>query len=734
MTSFFEYQDEARQQTQKLLWIFAATVMTLIGLIYAVTLAILKATGVNLFIQSDCGFPPGVSGTLYLSNEQIAACRISDWWQPHLFMGIATVTLGVIICASLFKIDQLQQGGSVVAIALGGQRLDISVANPQEQMLLHVVEEMAIASGTPVPPVYLLPDRGINAFAAGFTTNDAVLGITQGCIQKLSRDQLQGVVAHEFSHILNGDMRLNLRLLGVTHGLLALFFTGRVLARACYGGSSDRKGNATLALLLISFLLMVTGLIGVVAGRLIKSAIAREREYLADASAVQFTRNPLGLAGALQRIELDEYGSEINHPEAESYCHLFFSDGTQEGLFQTVLNFTGQTFASHPPLQNRIARLGKSAGLTKAQLIAQLKQQRDEAQATTAPSQPGAPRQTRFPLGLDPQDLGQVQVLGGTFARADNSMIMGLTGASQPHPPQSPVQQVMAQVGQLNPAQLAQAQALLAQLPAELREVVHSPEGAIAVVYGLLLDRQNKAGRDRQLALLKQLESPALLQQTAKMALAAAELPTQSRLPLLELAIPSLRSHSPEQCQQLLKRFDQLAQADGQWSLEECILRLVLRHRLRPQLDPNSIPTSGKIAQLKLVQPEIHQVLTVLAKAGHPKDPAAASQALNVGLLELFDAAQAMALPPVQCKLTHLGQSLDRLSQAVPRLKQKVLSACSRTALCDGQVTQAEMELLRAIALLLDCPIPPQIVAQVSPSPAQPAQQPPSPSISPAKV
>ena len=210
---------------------------------------------------------------------------------------------------------------------------------------------MAIASGTPVPPVFLLEDSGINAFAAGYLPGDAVIGVTRGAVDNLSRDELQGVIAHEFSHIFNGDMRTNIRMIGVLHGLLALSLIGHLLLRifATRNVSSDSKDKGGAFLMGIGLAMIILGSVGSALGGLIKAAISRQREYLADASAIQFTRNPLGIGGALKRIGGLISGSRLEHPNASIASHMYFAQGVFEG-------FTG-LMATHPPLPKRIAAI-----------------------------------------------------------------------------------------------------------------------------------------------------------------------------------------------------------------------------------------------------------------------------------------------------------------------------------------------------------------------------------------
>ncbi len=319
---FFSHQDRARRQTALMLCLFAAAVAAIIAALY-------KVTGFLLFFK---GRSPG--------------------FDPQLLGIVAAAVLTLVGLGSLYKIRQLRQGGGAgVAELLGGRLVAADTADGHEQRLLNVVEEMAIASGVPIPAVYVLDEDGINAFAAGFTSADAVVTVTRGCLRKLGRDELQGVIAHEFSHILNGDMRLNIRLMGVVHGILLIALIGANILRYSFGGSPgvSRSRRSGGPFILLAMAMMVIGYIGVFFANLIKAAVSRNREFLADSSAVQFTRNPSGIAGALKKIGGLSAGSEIGNEHAAEASHFYFAKGLGDSLFSI--------FATHPPLAERVKRL-----------------------------------------------------------------------------------------------------------------------------------------------------------------------------------------------------------------------------------------------------------------------------------------------------------------------------------------------------------------------------------------
>ena len=331
-TDFFHYQDVARKRTSWLVAFYALAVVLIIAGVYIAFIAVfmgaaLKAGG---------------------------AFEIQNLWQPATFMWVAGITLAIVVAGTFYKIDQLKAGGEAVAVLLGGRPIDPGTPDIHERKILNVVAEMAIASGTPVPRVFLLEgEEGINAFAAGFSPADAVIGVTRGCIMQLNRDELQGVIAHEFSHILNGDMRLNIELIGILNGILIIaligYWTMRSLSRSRSSSSSGKGGGAVAAIALFGLLLTAIGYIGVFFAKLIKSAVSRQREYLADASSVELTRNPTGLASALAKISSDPDVLEV---ASRATAHLY--------IVHPIKKFeerSSSIFDTHPPIKDRIARL-----------------------------------------------------------------------------------------------------------------------------------------------------------------------------------------------------------------------------------------------------------------------------------------------------------------------------------------------------------------------------------------
>ena len=645
---FFQRQDKARRNTKILVFYFTVAVALLVTGTYLSVFAIFMGRRFN------DSFAGGVPVSL---------------WQPDLFLWATLGTLAVILIGSVTKTIELDRGGSAVAEMLDGRLIASNTTDPDERKLLNVVEEMAIASGVPVPQVYVMDNEaGINAFVAGFSTSDAAIGVTRGGMKKLSRDELQGVIGHEFSHILNGDMRLNLRLMGLIFGILCLTVVGRVLLR-----SRGRKNPFPL----LGLALVIIGWVGVFFGRLIQAAVSRQREFLADASAVQFTRNPGGLVGALKKIGGLESGSRITSPHAEEASHLFFANGMRDSLFGIM--------ATHPPLSERILALDPNFD-GKFPTVAM-----EDAVAPTEPQQKTTPV-ARPPIPLAGFPSTQ-------------------TGAAGFAVPLIAMQSVVPNVGQPAIQHLRYAVDLHKAIPPALDAAAREPLGAGALVCALLLS-DDPSARQRQLADLGQVLFDPLLQESVRLWPQTENIPAQAKIPLLDLALPALRRLSPAQFQQFRGALQTLVESDHQISLFEYMLKkIVLRH-----LEPYFVPVQSRVTQFYSLRPlagECGILLSAMAYAGQT-DPAEVQGAFARGAKPLSQAAQT-EIPFVsqgQCELPQIDAALERLSQAVPQIKKNLLNACAETIAADGMIREHEAELIRAIADALDCPLPPFVVAQ----------------------
>ncbi len=647
---FFGAEQRARKRTTRLLVLFGFAVAGTIVAGYAATVLGLRAT------QSG---PYGRSRYGEYEERQAGELEALSLWQPKVFALVSVATLAVIGVASLYKWSVFSTGGSAVAESVGGRKVDPHTTDLAERRLLNVVEEMAIASGLPVPAVYVLDDEpGINSFAAGLTTSDAVVTVTRGALQKLTRDELQGVIGHEFSHILNGDMRLNVRVSAVIFGILVLGLAGRgILMSMRYGryGSSREKGNSGLALVLgAGTALMVVGYVGYFFGRLIQASLSRQREFLADASAVQFTRNPSGVTGALKKIGGYAIGSSMETHRAAEISHFFFA--------QAFTSSFGGLLATHPALDTRIRAI--------------------------EPAFDG-----KF---FDPPDVVDV-------ARQPWSAVPHMPRAAPVPPPLEAAAfgaASAAAAGTLSPQGTAEAQSILAQIPAALRDAARSPHEAPILVFGLLLDA-DAAIRQSQRDSIAASTGGDALQTLAHLDPLLLNLKPEHRLPLLQLALPALKAIPPASLGSFAGTLDTLVMADGKVSTFEFALqRLVLRALA---LSRNPSAAVSQIYSFQAVTTEISVVLSSLAHASSA-DPAEVGHAFAEGASQLKLVEDKLALlPEAQCALALLDQALDRLAGASGPIKQRLIVACAHVVSADGTLQVSEAELIRAVAASLTC-------------------------------
>jgi Zn-dependent protease with chaperone function len=664
---FFEAQERARRKTGLLIFYFACAVAL-------------------MFV----GFYLTLIGVLHAGSERAHGGRAPlpiDWFQPTLLLAVAGVLFVIIGGGSLFKVVELRAGGSGIAGKLGGQRVRRDSPDPLEQRLLNVVEEMAIASGVSPPPVYVLGDEGgINAFAAGFTPDDAVIGVNRGTLEYLTRDELQGVIAHEFSHILNGDMRFNLRLIGLLHGILLLAVIGYYVLR--FGGygrygrsSSGRKGSGS-QVALVGLACLVLGYVGLFFGRLIKAAVSRQREYLADASAVQFTRNPHGIAGALEKIGGVPDRSDVRSPEAETASHMFFGSALRRASFNP--------FATHPPLVDRIRAIDPAfdGNFPEVRPVSRDRVSEEQVSKEAAAQKAGPAGVTGLALGGLLDALGVAETL-----------------------PLDPVLLVAA-VGAPTSEHVEFSRRLLATLPSSVAEAVREPFSARAAMFALLLCDEPRV-REEQLEILSRDEGPPTREETERLAPHLEKIDQSLRLPIIGLAQASLRDLSPRQYEGFRESIKKLVEADRRISVFEFVMqRLLVTHLDR--IFHHAPPPTVLHRKMSSVAHEATILLSALARVSSEEESEAAEAfAASHAALGPGSELCASMLSAEECSVQEIDRALTDLVRAAPAVKKRILCAATLGVAADGEVRVAEAELLRAIADSLDCPIPPIVAGNL---------------------
>ncbi|MDO5565922.1 MAG: M48 family metalloprotease [Planctomycetia bacterium] len=748
--NFFERQDQAKRKTGLLVFLFVLAMILTFLAVHSL---------VAVFAEGN--FEPQVG-------------PLRPYWQAWLNPGLLAIDLLAVFLfiggGSLYKTTELASlDGDGIAQSLGGEQIDPATTDFQEKRILNIVEEMSIASGIRVPNVYILRDEpSINAFAAGFTPETSIVAVTQGSLDYLSRDELQGVIGHEFSHILNGDTSINLRLIGVLFGLEMMVILGTILFRnsvyfAHVGGGGDdddnRGAGAAIALFMLLFGggLVIIGLIGMLMSNIIRAAISRQREFLADASAVQYTRNPAGIAGALTKIGCRNVGSVVQDSASVETSHMFFSNVFSTYSFASL-------FDSHPPLDVRIKAIDPSfdgqfpdtiekVGLipdASSQRGASAQQRLNEMLRKVMPV-PGENATANLPpvVNATAATVLTDAVFSGSSPSNANVTVSATTGDASPAssplppivkpssaneipqpatgnqatpcpPPPSAPETVSAppasqtsvdpkqlantlvnSVGEVSGDNLAVANTLLASIPDELSCLVRDSEGVQVVIYALLLD-DNATIRKKQLQYLGAHLKPDGL---AKLSLAIElvdPIPVSAKVPVVELAFPMLRRLDVDTYKAFREIAIELVRSDGkvdifEFTLQEYLLRELDYHFC---LTGRPVPVYRQIGALR---ESFCVVLSFLAYSGND-DPQASLSAFVAGMNH-FKLRMQMQ-PQTNCTPYAFSQALKELGLAVPGLKQELLNAFFQCIADDGKITQREGELIRAIAAALGCPMP----------------------------
>ena len=644
--NFFAAQDKARQASRRLV---AAYIVATILIVAGVTAIV----GFALYTFSDAGYGYA-PGDYARSNSGI-------------LVATALLTTLFILGASMFKTSVLSSGGGAVATQMGGTLVPANVQDPLRRRLRNVVEEMAIASGVPVPEIYVLEEEsGINAFAAGYTPSDAAVAVTRGTLELLDRDELQGVIAHEFSHILNGDMRLNIRLMGVLFGIMVLGLIGRLIVRGGYHASivSSRRDRGTPVVLIIGLGLAILGAIGMFFARVIKAGVSRQREFLADASAVQFTRQSTGIANALKKIGGYSEGSLLQAADPEEVSHMLFGAGSKlRGLF-----------ATHPPLVERIQALDPSF------------------------------KESDFPR-VDPR---QQRVQTGGPGEAGSAFAEDVTTALASGGAEVLAESIAETVGQPENEHVEYAQYLRQSIPTDLYDAAHSVEFAYLLAIALILDRTGKV-IERQLSLAREQLGTERANLLRRYYDALMNTGPEFRLPLLAIAFPALKLRPRQELSYLVSLTTRMIEVDGEIDLYEYCFYRIMMSNLGQAVDPSGRRKALRSRRSDLQSSTI-ELLRILADYGHKNDEQSRA-AFITGISTLGAWAQKYDYESDRkYTISVLDHSLDVLLGLNSKGKESLLRAISATAGHDGRLSVTEAELIRAVCATLDYPLPPILV------------------------
>ncbi|MEP7042394.1 MAG: M48 family metallopeptidase [Dokdonella sp.] len=644
--NFFEHQELARRQTRRMLLLFALAVAAIVA---AIDIVVLFAFGIDSAQRANGGVAWG---------------------------SLLTISLCVVIAialGSLYRIASLRGGGAVVARSLGGVPVAGDSGDFAYRRLRNVVDEIAIAAGVPAPQIFVLEDEaGINAFASGYAPTDAAVTVTRGALDKLTRSELQGVIGHEFSHILTGDMRLNIQLMGFVFGIVVVSIIGRKIAEI----SGRGRGKDSAGPVFFGLAVFAVGYIGVVFARVIKASISRQREFLADASAVQFTRQTDGIAGALKKIGGLAEGSKLASSDTEEVAHMLFGDGVGYAA----------AFATHPPLRERIKRLDPSF-------------RDDEFVAIAAAwSQP-------IRLGAEAGDRADASIAGfaPVGAMVEPAHERGMHLPAQNIELNLSPQAVVRQVGNPDSDDRSLAHTIRTGVPPLLREAARQAEQAMALIFALLIN-SDAATAARQFALIEAHYDSGTRALVQGLADAVAQLHPMQRLPLATLAFPALRRRPRPQLTGFMVMLRGLIDADGRVTLAEYCLARLIGVQVIDALNPAAAQASGRL-KLPELAGEVKDLLAIVAQYGHD-DAADARRAYALGIDEVLPGSPFAYAPPPDWALA-LDRALPQLDRLAPAGKELVVRALTRAIAADGRVSVVEAELLRTVCAALHCPLPP---------------------------
>ncbi len=644
--NFFQHQEYARSKTRWLLFVYVLAVVAIVIALDAIFMLV-KYLAVSEYSQTT-NLTTDIKGLI----ENDASTLL-------LFSLAIIVFIGV---ASLFRVLTLQGGGSKVAAALGGTLVDANHPDRRVRRLINIVEEMAIASGLPVPQVFVLEqESGVNAFAAGHQPEDATVAVTRGALEIFNRDELQGVLGHEFSHILNGDMRMNMRLLGPLFGITLIGMMGNTLlrsaARSNVRSSRESSGGAFVVLLLGAGLAII-GFIGQLAGRMIKAAISRQREYLADASAVQFTRQKDGIGGALKKIAAWQHGSVIADSGTEEISHMLFANGLRKQF--------SSLFATHPPIKDRLQRMG----------IRFDKQEIDRL----------AVKIKRTSINGSQQRSSAIDETTQAGFIADS--VSGFTKVYE---------------DRFNSEALKSARTLLNHIPDKIRAEAESENTVREVILALLLNNE-RAIKEQQLKVIRSAGVGINFHRVVEVRQQLDELSQNLRLPILDLGFPAIRHLTWQTRWDFYTLVERLILLDGQVNSFEYMLSRLLLQMLEENRKPDS--SSGKKhIKLHRLQYHLRTLFSVVALFGHD-DEQLANRAYIAGMDNLFGNQQWPQYYMPADWIAHFDAALAALDRARPLIKEEIINSLMVIIGFDHDYRIEEYEMLRVISALLHCPMP----------------------------
>jgi len=625
--NFFAHQEKAKLNTKKLVFMFIMAILSIIFII-------------NLSIAFYYHIPN-------INNDQSGYNIFLDFLtsiDKKLFLYSSICIILVIVLVSFIKKMTLSSGGKDVAISLGGKLISSDSRDFKERQLLNIVEEMAIASGISVPPIYVIEEESINAFAAGYNFSDAVIGVTKGTINYLNRDELQAIIAHEFSHIFNGDMKINIKLISILHGILFFTILGRIIIHSSLYRSRSRSKESSGAIA-VGVIMLIVGYLGYFFGKLIKSSISRQREYLADASAVQFTRNKDGIASALKKIGTLSHGSTIKNPKANEVSHMFFGESSHS---------LTSLMSTHPPLEKRILAVDPNWDGEFNSNLEENNSQKIEYQSN--------------PLRSKKEDIKR-----------------------------SSMATLLNNIGNIEEKKIEKAHNLILNIPEEIKEAAHESFGARAIIYCLLI--KNDEYYQKQLKILEDKADDVVFKLVQRLHPIMISMDNSFRLSLIEMSVPSLRQLSKSQYNIFKNNVLALIESDEEVSLFEWSLAKIIFHNLDAEFNSKVVNKSEKYSLLS-IKDEVDTLLSVISHNDRSHD----SRKCFELMVTKNNVSKFNFLEKKDIKISDLDKAMNKLERLKVLDKEKLLKMISNYIDHDTNSFR-NVELMRSIGVILDCPI-----------------------------
>jgi len=634
---FYKEQENSKKKSALLLLIFIISICVVVFFVGMFFIAI------DVFVYEEGTKSFNLTPSYILQNARLNVIISS-------FLSIFIV----IVYGASKKFDELERGGYVIANELGGRLLFGESASSKEKTLINVADEMSLAAGVGSVPIYIIENKHINAFVAGTTYDNAVLSVTRGAVELLNRDELQGVIAHEFSHIFNGDMKLNNFASGCISGILYIFIIGTELFFPLQFTATKHFSGITPKDVLRIFVypltmsagiaLMLLGVVGVACAAFMQFALNRQREYLADASAVQFTRYPQGIANALKKIGM--YGDTLNNLRAGCYEHIFFSSH------------------SSPSVGKRIKKI-------EPHWDGEFIETRDKQDEIFS-------RKKIHPLTMSIKALTVAHILG----QITNS-------------------------GVINDRALKHAKEVLNSIPDNVKQNAQNPLGAEFIIYTLLLDKNHESRKLQCIAIAGKLFKDLKHQDTAvKMLMDMYEsigfLEPVAYLDIIHICASTLKNISANQYAVFRKQVNELILHDEHVSVFEWCVRYIVLYPLDMAFGLRKTPLDIH-THIGALKNELEILLSALSYIQFKDD--ANGRDIFERVKKQGGITALKYIPYSEFSPERFEKVVDEIQNSKPMVRRKILELCIFALNGDGEINNRDIAVIHALGEVLHLPL-----------------------------